>query len=268
MAQTDVLTLADRQIEYRLLPGRSAGSGDLVMLHEGLGSVSMWGDLPERLSEASGCRTLVYSRHGYGRSSPLSAPRTSDYMHEEARVWLPALLDALHITEPILFGHSDGASIALIYASEFERAVKGVIALAPHVMVEDITITGIERARAQFRDSDLRVRLARHHVDVDGAFWGWNRAWLDPAFRAWNIEPLLPSIMAPVLVVQGTDDEYGTVEQVDRIRCALPNMKYLEIRDCGHSPHRHHSDAVIRATLQFIQSLDGTSASAATPAEH
>jgi pimeloyl-ACP methyl ester carboxylesterase len=267
--QTEILTLAERHIEYRQLPGRGAGASDLVMLHEGLGSVSMWGDLPDRLSEATGCRTLVYSRHGYGRSSPLSAPRASDYMHEEARVWLPALLDALHVSQPILFGHSDGASIALIYASQPASAVKGVIAMAPHVMVEDITIAGIEWARAQFQESDLRVRLARHHADVDGAFWGWNRAWLDPAFRAWTIEQLLPSIVAPVLVVQGTDDEYGTVAQVDRIRRALPNVKYIEIPGCGHSPHRNQPGTVIGATRQFIQCIDGTPAGAvAHPPEH
>ena len=252
---TELLTLAERSIEYRLLPGRSAAAIDLVMLHEGLGSVSMWGDLPDRLCEVTGCRTLAYSRHGYGRSSALTGPRGADYMHEEARTWLPAVLSALQIQRPILVGHSDGASIALIYASDPAQPVRGVIALAPHVMVEGITIAGIERARTQYLDSDLRTRLAPYHADVDGAFWGWNRAWLDPAFREWNIERMLPFITAPVLVIQGTDDEYGSAAQVDHIRRALPSADYLAIPHCGHSPHRTHGSVVIDAVARFVQQL-------------
>jgi pimeloyl-ACP methyl ester carboxylesterase len=252
-----ILTVAERRIEYRLLPGRSAAATDLVMLHEGLGSVSTWGDLPDRVCKVTGCRTLAYSRLGYGRSSALTDPRGADYMHEEARTWLPAVLNALQVRRPVLFGHSDGASIALIHASDPTHQVRGVIALAPHVMVEGITISGIERARAQFLDSDLRARLAPYHADVDGAFWGWNRAWLDPAFREWNIEPMLRSITAPVLVIQGTDDEYGTVAQVDRIRRALPNSEYLEIPQCGHSPQRTHRSLVVNATARFVGRLAG-----------
>jgi len=262
---SEILKVAAKLIEYRLLPGRSAAAIDLVMLHEGLGSVSTWGDLPDRLCEVTGCRTLAYSRLGYGRSSPLTAPRGGDYMREEARTWLPAVLNAHRIRRPILLGHSDGASIALIHASDPLHLVRGVIALAPHVMVEDLTISGIERARGQFLESDLRARLAPYHADVDGAFWGWNRAWLDPAFREWNIESLLPSIGAPVLVIQGTDDEYGTVAQAERIQRAIQNFEYLEIPQCGHAPQRSHKSVVVDAVRRFVRRLAANDLDAAEP---
>src|SRR5579863_4505167 len=172
--QTEQLNVDGRRIEYRLVQQTVAVGADLVMLHEGLGSVSLWRDFPERLAQATGCRTLVYSRHGYGHSSPLDEPRGVDYMHEEARR-LPNVLEQLGIRRPVLFGHSDGASIALIHAASAGAEAAGVIAMAPHVKVEDLSVRSIAAAKTAYRETDLRSRLRRHHADVDSTFWGWNR---------------------------------------------------------------------------------------------
>jgi pimeloyl-ACP methyl ester carboxylesterase len=253
--RSELLNIDSRRIEFRVVQPRDAGGLDLVMLHEGLGSVSMWRDFPERLAAATRCRTLVYSRLGYGRSSALDAPRRVDYMHEEANVWLPAILERLEVQRPVLFGHSDGASIALIRAANPDSGLSGIIALAPHVKVEDLTVRSIEAAKAAYLDTDLRVRLGRHHADVDSAFWGWNRIWLDPEFRDWNIESLLPAIRSPILAIQGEDDEYGTFEQVASISRALPNSQSLLLTACRHSPHRDQPEAVLAAAGQFIARL-------------
>jgi pimeloyl-ACP methyl ester carboxylesterase len=253
--QSDRLNCEGRQIEYRFVQPSAAGAIDLVMLHEGLGSVSMWRDFPERLALATGCRTLVYSRYGYGRSTPLSEPRRIDYMHEEARVWLPAILQRLGIRKPVLFGHSDGASIALIQAATPNSEIAGVIALAPHVKVEDLTVRSIDAAKAAYLETELRARLERHHEDVDSAFWGWNRVWLDPAFRGWNIEDLLPSIRCPILAIQGEDDEYGSLEQIASICRASPIAKSLALPACRHSPHRDQPQAVLAAAKEFVAGL-------------
>jgi pimeloyl-ACP methyl ester carboxylesterase len=253
--QTEQLIVDGARIEYGFVePGAGAAGasrGDLVMLHEGLGSVSMWRDFPERLAEATGMRTLVYSRRGYGRSSPLDAPRDVSYMHEEAHRWLPAVLSHLGIRRPLLFGHSDGASIALIYAAGAGSEAAGVVALAPHVKVEDLTVHGIAAAKTAYLQTDLPARLGRHHADVDSTFWGWNRIWLDPAFRTWNIEALLPSIRCPVLAIQGEEDEYGTMEQIASIARAVPNARLLALANCRHSPHRDRPDAVLSAAAEF-----------------
>ena len=250
--QADQLNLDGRRIEYRFVDPVAATRADLVMLHEGLGSVSLWRDFPEQLAQATGCRTLVYSRHGYGRSSPLEAPRRADYMHEEARVWLPAILDRLGIRRPLLFGHSDGASIALIHAASRGSDVAGIIALAPHVKVEDLSVRSIAAAKTAYLETDLRTRLSRHHADVDSAFWGWNRIWLDPAFRDWNIEGLLPSIRCPILAIQGEDDEYGTMEQIESIARSAPDTRLLALPACRHSPHRDQPEAVLAAAREFV----------------
>jgi pimeloyl-ACP methyl ester carboxylesterase len=252
--QSDQLNCDGRLIEYRFVQP-AAADGDLVMLHEGLGSVSMWREFPEQLAQATGCRTLVYSRHGYGRSSPLGAPRPVDYMHEEARIWLPAILKRLGVREPVLFGHSDGASIALIHAASSESEVAGIIALAPHVKVEDLTVRSIDAAKTAYLETDLRARLSRHHANVDSAFWGWNRIWLDPAFLDWNIEDLLPSIRCPILAIQGEDDEYGTMEQIDSISRTAPGAKSLALPACRHSPHRDQPQAVLAAAKEFVAGL-------------
>lgn len=253
--RTELLSLVGSEIEYRIVGARRPDSCDLVVLHEGLGSVSMWKDFPEALAKATGCRAIVYSRHGYGRSSTLRQKRTPNFMHDEAAVVLPALLRALRVERPVLFGHSDGASIALIHAASPGATVAGVIALAPHVKVEAVSIASIERARTAYETTDLRARLARHHHDVDSAFWGWNQIWLDPAFRAWNIERLLLSIACPVLAIQGRNDEYGTLDQIDSIQRALPSAELLVLEECGHSPHRDQPAAVLAATERFITNL-------------
>ena len=243
------------RLEYlRLPPSRPRRDAPaIVFLHEGLGSVSMWRDFPQQVADATGCESMLYSRYGYGRSDPLVELRSVRSMHEEALIVLPELLDRLGIERPVLFGHSDGGSIALIHAGTGDRRVAGAVVMAPHVMVEDITLASIEQARQAYETTDLRERLSRYHADVDSAFWGWNRLWLDPAFRDWNIEPYLPRIACPVLAIQGEDDEYGTMEQIDRIACAAPKVETLKLARCGHSPHRDQPAAVIEATVAFIQ---------------
>jgi pimeloyl-ACP methyl ester carboxylesterase len=255
--QTHQLNFDGRRIEYGFVePATATASGvDVVMLHDGLGSVSMWREFPEQLARATGYRTLVYSRRGYGRSSPLDAPRSVDYMHEEARIWLPAILARLGIRRPVLFGHSDGASIALIHAASPRSEVAGIIALAPHIKVEDLTVRSIVAAKAAYMDSDLPTRLSRHHAEVDSAFWGWNRIWLDPAFRSWNIEGLLPSIRCPILAIQGEDDEYGTMEQIESIARTAPDSRVLALPACRHSPHRDQPQAVLAATREFMAGI-------------
>jgi len=255
MSTTSLLTIEDRRMEYRLV-GRAGGHApDIVLLHEGLGCIAMWRDFPERLSEATGCRVLVYSRLGHGRSSPTGTPRTPEYHLEESRRWLPALLEGLGLERPLLYGHSDGATIALIHAAERPRAVHGVVAIAPHVKVEDVTIEGLARAKLAYETTNLRHRLATYHDDVDAVFWGWNQTWLDPKFRGWNIEHLLPAIEAPVLAIQGVDDEYATLEQIDSIARAVPRTERLVLADCRHSPHREQTAAVLEASRHFIERI-------------
>ena len=213
------------------------GGPELVFLHEGLGSVSAWRDVPTQIADAAGCAAFVYSRTGYGRSAPVQVPRPLTYMHDEAAM-LPALLGAHGIREPILVGHSDGASIAIIAAGS-GLSVKALVLIAPHVFVEDISVTSIAQAADAYRTTDLRDKLARHHADVDGAFWGWNRAWLDPEFRKWNLEAFLPKISAPTLIVQGAADEYGTLAQVDAIARQIAGpCERLIVPGAGHAPHR------------------------------
>jgi pimeloyl-ACP methyl ester carboxylesterase len=228
----------------------------IVFLHEGLGSVSMWKDFPARLCHAAGARGLVYSRPGYGRSTPREPNErwATDYMHRQAHELLPALLHALQVTEkPWLFGHSDGASIALLHASRFPASVAGLVLLAPHIFVEEYGLRSIRAARDAYDSTDLRAKLSRYHDDVDSAFWGWNHIWLDPAFEAWNIERELPAIRCPVLAVQGLDDEYGTLAQINGIAKQVPQTHLLELADCRHSPHRDQPDTLIEATARFIQ---------------
>ena len=222
------------------------------MLHEGLGSVSMWRDFPRQVAAATGRDVLVYSRHGYGRSAPSAGPRSFRFMHDEALVVLPQLLDALGVRRPILLGHSDGGSIALVYAGGSGRDVAGLVLLAPHVMVEDLSVASIAAAREAYDGGDLRARLARHHDDVDGAFRGWNDVWLSPGFRGWTIEEYLPRVACPVLAIQGEDDEYGTMEQVDRIARGAADVELLKLPGCGHSPHRDRPEEVLEAITRFV----------------
>ncbi len=251
----EFIVIDGRRIECRFA-GPPAGTGpDIVLLHEGLGSIAMWKDFPERLAAATGCRVLAYSRIGHGRSSPRDTPPTADYHFEESRRWLPALLDEFRIERPLLYGHSDGATIALIHAAQRPAAVAGVVAIAPHVKVEDVTIAGLANARSAYLNAGLRSLLAGYHDDVDAVFWGWNRTWLDPAFRGWNIEQLLPAITAPVLAIQGTDDEYATLEQIKSIARAVPTTELLVLNACRHSPHRDQPAAVLAASQRLVARL-------------
>lgn len=239
----------------------------LVFLHEGLGSVAMWRDWPARLCQRLGCAGLVYSRQGYGQSDPVANVRgpsgetagvrhgrlLPDYMHREALEILPALLEALNIQRPVLVGHSDGGTIALIHASRFE--VAACVVMAPHVMVEDISIQAILAARQAYEHGPLRQRLAPYHADVDCAFWQWNDVWLSEAFRGFDIRPELGSIRAPLLAIQGENDPYGTMAQIDEIARAVPQAQLLKLPDCGHSPHRDQPEAVMQALQTFIRDL-------------
>jgi pimeloyl-ACP methyl ester carboxylesterase len=243
------------RIEYVRIDVAMRAHPTLVLLHEGLGSVAMWREFPGRLAHATGCSALVYSRYGYGNSDALREDRAVRYMHDEALKTLPELLDQLDIERPILVGHSDGGSIALIHAGSGIRPVGGVVTLAAHVLVEDISVTSIAAAKVMYETTDLRARLARYHADVDGAFWGWNRIWLHPDFRAWNIEEYLPRIACPVLAIQGEDDEYGTIEQMRRIGSQVSDVELLALGDCRHSAHRDQPDAVQDAITRFVDRI-------------
>lgn len=251
-------------MEYTWVGPHDAAGPLLVFLHEGLGSVSMWRDFPQRLCDAAGVRGLVYSRPGYGRSTPRPPGERwgVGFMHDQAREVLPALLRALDVDvvrhPPVLFGHSDGGSIALIHAAMYPAHVRGLVVMAPHILVEDISIRSIAQAREAYLTTDLKSRLARHHDDPDSAFWGWNDIWLDPAFRAWRLDRELAAIRCPVLAIQGKDDEYGTLAQIDGIADVLPETQLLKIPDCRHSPHRDAPESVIRATAAFLNGLRQT----------
>ena len=245
------------RIEHEWIARERGHAPLVVFLHEGLGSLAMWKDFPQRLCDAAGCRGLVYSRPGYGRSTPRAAEEAwgLDFMHRQAHEVLPALLHALGLGgEPVwLFGHSDGGSIALLYAARFVDQVAGAIVLAPHIVVEDLSVASIEQARVAYQDTDLRARLARYHDDPDSAFWGWNSIWLHPPFRDWSIEDEIAAIACPLLAVQGRDDEYGTLEQIRGIARRVPQTELLVLDDCGHSPQRDQPEALIAAATAFIR---------------
>ena len=231
----------------------------IVFLHEGLGSVAMWRDFPQRLCEAAGCRGLVYSRPGYGRSTPRAAGELwdMDFMHRQAHEVLPTLLQALGIDarrdKPWLLGHSDGGSITLLYASRFPDALAGAIVLAPHILVEPVSVESIAKVHQTYQQTDLRAKLARYHDDPDSAFGGWSTIWLDPRFGQWNIESALSAIRCPLLAIQGLDDEYGTLEQIRGIARRVPQARLLELPHCGHSPHRDQADKVIAAACGVLR---------------
>jgi pimeloyl-ACP methyl ester carboxylesterase len=260
-ATTEFATVAWRgrevRIEYQwIAPGRK-DAPLVVFLHEGLGSVAMWKDFPAQLCEAGGFRGLVFSRPGYGRSTPRATDETweVDFMHRQAHEVLPAFFDALDIRQPVwLFGHSDGGSIALLHAGRFPERVAGLVVLAPHIFVEDVTVENIQQARRAYLETDLPQKLGRYHEVPDSAFWGWNRIWLHPPFRDWNIEDELDAIGCPVLAMQGVDDEYGTLEQIRGIARRVEGTQLLEIAHCGHSPHRDQPETAIVSTVSFIKS--------------
>jgi pimeloyl-ACP methyl ester carboxylesterase len=245
------------EVAHLVPPAARPGAAPLVFLHEGLGSVALWRDFPAAVVEATGAEAYVYSRAGYGRSGPRAGPYAPDYMHREADEVLPALLGALGVERPVLVGHSDGASIALLHAARPRADTRGLVLLAAHVMVEDVSVTSIAAAREAYAGgSGLRERLARYHDDVDAAFWGWNDIWLDPAFRAWDVRPSLAAVRCPTLVIQGEDDEYGTLAQVDAIEAGVPGpVQRLVLAPCGHSPHRDQPAAVLAAITGFVIGL-------------
>jgi pimeloyl-ACP methyl ester carboxylesterase len=245
-------TVNGRQIENRMIPGDLA-QPTLVFLHEGLGSVTLWRDFPDKVAAGLGARALVYSRFGYGQSEGLLAKNTPRFMHDEALDVLPALLDEFGIERPLLIGHSDGASIALIHAAASGRPVHGLVLMAPHVFVEPICLASIARIRDTYLNTDLKPRLAKYHAHVDDAFLGWADTWLLPEFQSWSIEDLLPAVSQPMLLIQGRDDEYGTVAQLDRIdaRAKGPTSR-LVLADCGHSPQRDQEAAVLDAIDSFV----------------
>ena len=243
-------------LEHRFIspPAGSSPDGTLVFLHEGLGSVSTWRDFPDALARRTRRGALVYSRRGHGASPALDSPRSVRFMHDEGLNVLPSLLARFAIDQPILIGHSDGGSIAIIYAGT--RLPRALVLLAPHVFVEDCSIESITRLRALYETTDLRPRLARHHADVDGAFYGWNDVWLDPAFRGWNIEEYLPAITCPVLVIQGDADEYGTTRQVDAIAAQVGGrVETVILPGCGHAPHREAPDLMVDRITEFLETI-------------
>ena len=247
------------EIEYAWIAPERTAAPLVVFLHEGLGSVAMWKDFPQRLCETGGFRGLVFSRPGYGQSTPRAADEVwcVDFMHQQAHEVVPAFLDALGVRgAPWLFGHSDGASIALLFAARFPERARGLVLLAPHIFVEDVTVENIERAKDAYLHTDLAQKLGRYHDDPGSAFWGWNRIWLDPAFRTWNIESEIAAIRAPVLAIQGLDDEYGTLAQIRGIAQQVPGTRLLELPACAHSPHRDQPEDVIAATVAFIAASD------------
>jgi pimeloyl-ACP methyl ester carboxylesterase len=246
------------QIEHQWIAPERTQAPLMVFLHEGLGSVSMWRDFPTRLCDSLGWRGLVYSRPGYGKSTPRAADEhwAPDFMHQQALEVLPALLDTVGIDTrqqpPWLFGHSDGGSIALIHAAWHPKRVAGAIVLAPHIFVEDISVRSIAQARAAFEEGDLRERLSPHHNDPDSAFHGWSGAWLSPEFSDWNLAAELSRIGCPLLAVQGVNDEYGTRAQIYGIASAAPQTQLLEMSGCGHSPHRDQPEALISMVQTFV----------------
>ena len=238
-------------VRYDDDPARPA----IVLLHEGLGSISLWRDLPRRLCERTRCTVVAYSRYGYGRSDVLREKREPDYMHHEGEVVLPALLAQLGIERPILFGHSDGASIALIFAGAHPHAARGLVLEAPHVFVEEISVRSIADAKTTYATTDLPAKLARHHANPDATFAGWNDIWLDRRFRDWNIERYAERVRAPVLLIQGEADEFGTTAQLDAIAARVADTQTLMIPGAGHSPHRDAPDAVLARVAAFVEGL-------------
>jgi len=251
------LRIGTSDLEYRMIGPAPADAPTIVMLHEGLGSAALWGDFPDRLQTATGAGVFVYSRAGYGASTAVTLPRPLDYMSREALDVLPGLLDTIGFRRGLLLGHSDGASIAAIYAGgSGDHRVRGVVLIAPHFVVEDVSVTSIAEIKKTYETTDLRTKLARWHSDVDNAFYGWNDAWLDPKFRQWDISEYLAYIRVPVAIVQGADDQYGTIRQVEiaREECYCP-VDITVIPGAGHSPQREAPEATLNSITEFAKRI-------------
>jgi pimeloyl-ACP methyl ester carboxylesterase len=257
LASNGTLRIGASELEYRMIGPAPEEAPTIVMLHEGLGSVGQWGDFPQRLWAATGAGVFVYSRAGYGNSTPVELPRPLDYMHLEALEILPKLLDEIDFRRGLLLGHSDGASIAAIYAGGVQdHRIRGVAMIAPHFIVEDISVTSIAEIKKAYETTELRSKLKRWHGDVDNAFYGWNAAWLDPKFRDWDISEYLAYIRVPIAILQGAEDEYGTIRQIEiaRQECYCP-VDVTIVPAAGHSPHREAPEATLNAVSEFARRI-------------
>jgi pimeloyl-ACP methyl ester carboxylesterase len=250
-------TAAGRSINYEWIGDEASGKPTLVFLHEGLGSIRQWRDFPQKVAGATGCRALVYDRYGYGQSDVLAEKqRTMRFMHEEALIALPDLLSSLKVERPILVGHSDGASIALIHAGA-KHPVRGAVAMAPHVFIEPLCLKSIDKAAEAFENTDLKDRLGRYHRDARRTFYGWADVWLDKGFVSWDIrDDYLPGISCPVLAIQGYDDIYGTMRQLDELaRLVKGPCELLRLENCGHAPFRQQPEKTLVAVSRFVKGL-------------
>jgi pimeloyl-ACP methyl ester carboxylesterase len=257
LAEEGFIDVGGGRLEYRMIGPQPDAAPTLVLLHEGLGSAALWGEFPARLSVLTGSGVFAYSRAGYGRSSPVPLPRPLSYMHDEALTVLPPLLDAIGFRRGLLVGHSDGASIATIYAGSVQdHRVRGLVLMAPHFFVEDVSVAAIAAARDAFATTDLRQKLARWHSDVDNAFRGWNDAWLDPEFRKWDISEMLAYIRVPILIMQGGQDQYGSERQITvaQEECYCP-VEVALLPDARHSPHKEAPEDALAATVDFVNRI-------------
>lgn len=253
------LAIGEHELEYRFTGASPAEAPTLILLHEGLGSAALWGDLPQRLAAATGCGVFAYSRAGYGASSSVALPRPLDYMQREAVDVLPRLLDAISLRRGILIGHSDGASIAAIYAGTIlDHRICGAALIAPHFIVEDVSIASIAKIKQDYEHTELRGKLARWHRNVDNAFYGWNGAWLDPAFRSWNISDVLAGIRVPLAIIQGEEDQYGTLAQVEiaQRECQCP-VEVTVLPGAAHAPHREAAEVTLDTLARFASRILG-----------
>ena len=254
---TGFLRIGASDLEYRMIGPQPSEAPTIVVLHEGLGSAALWGDFPQKLQAATSACVFAYSRAGYGASSPVTLPRPLDYMHVEALQVLPKLLDAIGFRRGVLLGHSDGASIAAIYAGGIQdHRVRAVAMMAPHFIVEDVSVASIAEIRTAYETTDLRAKLSRWHKDVDNAFYGWNGAWLDPKFRTWDISDYLAYIRVPVAIIQGAADQYGTIRQIEvaREECYCP-VDVTLLPGVGHAPHREAPTETLQVLAEFYRSV-------------
>jgi pimeloyl-ACP methyl ester carboxylesterase len=254
LADSGFLDIAGQRLEYRMIGRQPGEAPTLVMLHEGLGCVGMWGDFPDKLQQATGCGVFAYSRAGYGRSSPVRLPRPLSFMHAEARDTLPKLLDAIGFETGLLVGHSDGGSIATIYAgSHQDHRIHGLVLIAPHFFVEDVTIAAIAGMRQVYDAGELRSRLARWHADVDATVRGWSDVWLKGDFKSWDLTGELGYIRVPILIVQGERDHYGTVAQIEAAQrdCYCP-VEVVLLPDAKHVPQREAPEPTLKAISEFV----------------
>jgi pimeloyl-ACP methyl ester carboxylesterase len=249
---TDRLSVDGHSLEVIKIEAQVANLPTIVMLHEGLGSVAYWKDFPLKLAETTGAAVFAYSRYGHGDSDQLREPRSVSFMHHEAQVVLPEVLRKAGINSPLLFGHSDGGSIAIIYAGTFPQSPSGLILEAPHVFVEDLSVSSIAAARLLYQQSDMPRRLASYHMHADSMFWGWNNIWLNPNFRDWNIQSFLNTICCPTIVLQGREDQYGTLKQLEAIQAAIPFASTTILENCRHAPHQDQPEATLAAVRELV----------------